>query len=334
MTWEQRWHPLLERWVTITSHRGGRPWQGLSALGNPKRQPSYDEHCYLCPGNQRVSGLTNPQYQQVFVFDNDHPSLGSSLDPEQPLSDFYRAAPAEGQCRVMCYAPDHRRRLSELSAAELEVVIQTWCDESQMLTDAGWKNVFIFENNGEVVGVSNPHPHCQIYAFPFVVDTIAREMRAVKAYREEHQSSLFADMIRAERSDRRRILLDQDSWIAFVPYFAQFPFEIMICPHRAFHQLPDVEQHEIRDLAIVMKSALSRLDAVLGQAQSYILSVHQAPVGTKVPEDYSLYVHIQPLLRAPALQKFLAGVETAAGQFLNDASPEAHAEALAGVVLD
>jgi len=334
MTWEQRWHPLLERWVTITSHRGGRPWQGLSATGKGDRRSSFDPQCYLCPGNPRVSGERNPQYAQVFVFDNDHPSLGATVAPQPPPSTFYRVASAAGRCRVMCYDPDHQRRLSHLEINELEIVLQAWRDETQMLSNEGWAHVFIFENNGEVVGVSNPHPHCQIYAFPFVVDTIARELHAAKTYLQTHERPLFQDLIRAERDDQRRILIDNERWLAFVPYFAQFPFEVMICPHRQVLQLTELSDLEIHDLAVVMSAVLGRLDRVLGQAQSYILSVHQAPAALIDPEEYSLYIHIQPLLRAPGLQKFLAGVETAAGQFLNDASPEAHAQALMDVRLN
>jgi len=334
VTWEQRWHPLLERWVTITSHRGGRPWQGLSATANDDHRPSFDPQCYLCPGNRRISGERNPQYAQVYVFDNDHPSLGATVAPPPPQSTFYRVAPAAGRCRVMCYGPDHQRRLSHLEIKELEIVLKSWRHETEILSSEGWAHVFIFENNGEVVGVSNPHPHCQIYAFPFVVDTIARELRAAKTYREAHQRPLFQDLIQAERDDQRRILIDNEGWLAFVPYFAQFPFETMICPHRPVRQLTELSDLDIQDLAVVMRAVLGRLDGVLGQAQSYILSVHQAPAALIDPEDYSLYIHIQPLLRAPGLQKFLAGVETAAGQFLNDAAPEAHAQALMEVPLN
>ena len=336
VTWEQRWHPLLRRWVTITSHRGGRPWVGQNAEPEHRERAAFDAACYLCPGNVRVSGLQNPDYSSIYCFDNDHPALGKAPPASESPHPLYRSMEASGQCRVMCYHPHHSRRLSELELHEMEQVVLSWARQTKELTAAGWEQVFIFENNGSVVGVSNPHPHCQIYAFPFAVDAIQREIEAAKAHYEEVKRSLFDEIIEAERSDGRRMLLDEHDWTVFVPYFAQFPFEMMLVPHRFMLTLAEATEAELKGLAFALKVSLQRLDRVLGQAQSYILSVHQAPSTwqqAQAPGVYSTYVHIQPFLRAPSLQKFLAGIETAAGQFLNDAAPEDHADALRRVVL-
>ena len=336
VTWEQRWHPLLRRWVTITSHRGGRPWVVQNAEPKQTQSVAYDAKCYLCPGNVRVSGLQNPDYSGIYCFDNDHPALGEAPSPTEPRHPLYRSAEASGHCRVLCYHPHHSRRLSELESHEMEQVVDCWARQTEELMAAGWEQVFIFENNGSVVGVSNPHPHCQIYAFPFVADSIQREMEAAKAHHEEAKRSLFDEIIEAERSDGRRVLFDERDWIAFVPYFAQFPFEMMLLPHRGMATLAEATDVELQGLAAALRASLQRLDQVLAQAQSYILSVHQAPSlwnQTQAQGVYSTYVHIQPFLRAPSLQKFLAGIETAAGQFLNDAAPEDHADALRRVVL-
>jgi UDPglucose--hexose-1-phosphate uridylyltransferase len=336
VTWEQRWHPLLRRWVTITSHRGGRPWVGQNAEPEHREGAAFDAECYLCPGNVRVSGLQNPDYSSIYCFDNDHPALGKAPPASESPHPLYRSMEASGQCRVMCYHPNHSRRLSELEPREIEQVTLSWARQTKELTAAGWEQVFIFENNGSVVGVSNPHPHCQIYAFPFAVDAIRREIESASAHYEVEKRSLFDDIIEAERMDGRRMLLDEHNWAVFVPYFAQFPFEMMLLPHRSMATLAEATDAELKGLASALRVSLQRLDRVLGQAQSYILSVHQAPSAwllAEAPSAYSTYVHIQPFLRAPSLQKFLAGIETAAGQFLNDAAPEEHADALRRVVL-
>ena len=247
VTWEQRWHPLLRRWVTITSHRGGRPWVGQNAEPEHREGAAFDPACYLCPGNVRVSGLQNPDYSSIYCFDNDHPALGKAPPASESPHPLYRSMEASGQCRVMCYHPHHSRRLSELELHEMEQVVLSWARQTKELTAAGWEQVFIFENNGSVVGVSNPHPHCQIYAFPFAVDSIQREIEAAKAHYEEAKRSLFDEIIEAERLDGRRILFDEHDWTVFVPYFAQFPFEMMLVPHRFMPTLAEATEVNLRD---------------------------------------------------------------------------------------
>ena len=240
MTWENRWHPLLERWVTVTSHRGSRPWSGGRVTAAPDA-PRFDPTCYLCPGGERISGIKNAVYTDCFVFDNDHPAFKASAPAPVPAPGIYQSARAEGLCRVLCYTPDHGGRLSGLSEDQFKAVVRCWRDQTDgLMAAAGYEHVFIFENNGEVVGVSNPHPHCQIYATPFVFHTVAQEIQAVARYRQADADNLFDAIIRSEQADGRRILVETDDCLAFVPYFAQLPYETFIVPKGSWQRLPEM----------------------------------------------------------------------------------------------
>lgn len=327
MGWEKRWHPLREEWVTITSHRNTRPWSGALAESTIDQVPEYLDTCYLCPGNQRISGARNPDYQDIFVFDNDHPSFSATApDPEQAPG-IYRSAPARGSCRVVCYSPKHNLTLAELPAEGVTAVLASWAAESRALfAQPEVESVLVFENKGEIVGVSNPHPHCQIYATNFVFDTIARECSAVAGYREEQGESLFEAITRTEIDDGRRVVAMNDHAVAFVPYFARFPYECFVVPRVNCQRLDEMERGALEEFAEVLRETLARLDNLWQMSFPYMLIVHQAPAGDHA--DYRCHIQIHPPLRGPGLQKFLAGVETGGGNFLNDASPEEKAAEL------
>ena len=328
MTWENRWHPLLERWVTVTSHRGSRPWSGGRVTAAPDA-PRFDPTCYLCPGGERISGIKNAVYTDCFVFDNDHPAFKASAPAPVPAPGIYQNARAEGLCRVLCYTPDHAGRLSGLSENQFKAVVHCWRDQTDgLMAAAGYEHVFIFENNGEVVGVSNPHPHCQIYATPFVFHTVTQEIQAIARYRQADADNLFDAIIRSEQADGRRILVETDDCLAFVPYFAQLPYETFIVPKGSWQRLPEMPASVLDDLALVLRSVLKMQDHLWPTPQSYILAVHQAPKSLSVDHDYRCYIRLQPMLRGPGLQKYLAGVETGGGQFLNDGAPEEKAAEL------
>ena len=328
MTWENRWHPLLERWVTITGHRGSRPWQG-GQVEAPLPAASFDPTCYLCPGGQRISGQRNPEYDEIFVFDNDHPAFSVDAPPPEPAVGLFESQPAEGICRVMCYSPNHGLRLSQLGNDQLLQVIEVWRDQTfELMTEQGFEQVFIFENNGEVVGVSNPHPHCQIFATSLQFSTLTQELQATERYRAKTEGDLFDAMIRSEREDGRRILYENSDWLGFVPYFAELPYEIMLLPKGRRRQLFQMPNQELESLSVALRQVLVMLDHLWSVPQSYILSIRQAPLGLPEAHDYRCYLKLQPLLRGPGLQKYLAGIETGAGHFLNDGVPEIKAEEL------
>ncbi len=328
MNWENRWHPLLERWVTVTGHRGSRPWQGAHVEAPPPA-PTFDPNCYLCPGGERISGERNPEYDEVFVFDNDHPAFARHAPPPEPAVGMFESQSAEGVCRVMCYSPNHGVRLSQLDRNQLLRVIATWRDQTyELMHQQGFEQVFIFENNGQVVGVSNPHPHCQIFATSFQFSTLAQEISATERYRTKNKKNLFEAIVESELTDGRRILCENREWLGFVPYFAELPYEIMLVPKAQRGQLYQMPDLELESLSGVLGQVLGMLDNLWPVPQSYILSIRQAPLGLSENHDYRCHIKLQPLLRGPGLQKFLAGVETGAGHFLNDGVPEMKAEEL------
>lgn len=329
--WQRRWHPLRQEWVTITSHRNQRPWSGSAVSLTETPQQQYDPSCYLCPGNTRVSGKTNDQYTDLFVFDNDHPSYGLNA-PKSNLDapGIYKAEAAKGITRVMCYSANHQLSLAELSHDAITAVLQRWADETKALhQNAEVEHVMIFENKGEVVGVSNPHPHCQIYATGFVAKHIELEQTSAAAYFSEHQSSLFQAIIQTEIDDGRRLLTQTKSSVAFIPYFCRLPYESYVMPKQQVEFLYQLDTSALADLAMALKTVLVAYDNMWQMSFPYVLTVHQAPkCGDK---NYHCHIQIHPLLRQPGLQKYIAGAELGGGTFLNDVDPEAAAEVLRNV---
>jgi len=330
VTWERRWHPLREEWVTITSHRNNRPWSGAALSAETGLQPDYHPDCYLCPGNQRISAKKNDPYTGVYVFDNDHPAFDLGA-PEAPdvAPGFYRNAPATGKTSVVCYSPIHNLTLAELEASEIRSLVDCWADQTIELSRLPEINhVLIFENKGEIVGVSNPHPHCQIYATNFVFKNIELQIAATIRFREQYQESLFEAVISLERQDARRILSEQSSAISFIPYFARFPYETYIAPKRKVQFLHQLHESERDDLALCIQQTLTLFDNLWQLSFPYVLVLYQAPCDGESYEDFHFHIEIHPPLRQPGLQKFLAGAELGGGCFLNDASPEESAAEL------
>lgn len=328
MTWERRWHPIREEWVTITSHRNARPWSGSEATAKEVPRVEHDPDCYLCPRNTRVSGETNPDYQSVFVFDNDHPSYQTpAARVEEPGHSFFKAAPADGVCRVVCFSPTHDGALAASGFERTREVVELWADQTADLVGReDVHSILLFENRGEVVGVSNHHPHGQIYAPGFVIDGIRREAEVFEGSAEPLMLSLLA----AEQADGRRMVAEEPTASAFVPYFARFPYEVYIVPHAQHRFLFEMSASERDDLASVLSQVLARYDNLWQRPFPYMLLVHQSPCDKDYP-SYHCHIQIHPPMRQPGLQKFLASVETGGGHFLNDGSPEDKAAELRSV---
>lgn len=334
MTWEQRWHPLRQEWVVIAAHRQNRPWNTEEVKSTGVEVPRYDPDCYLCPGNRRVSGAVNDDYSRVFVFDNDHPCVGpdAPLVPAPP-SGIYRAEPARGLARVVCYTPRHDLSLAELELERVLELLQVWQQEYRELAKIpGVRHVLAFENKGEVVGVSNPHPHGQIYATSFVFKTTEVELAAERAHLAEHRRGLFEQIIVAEQEDGRRILSENASAIAFVPYFARYAYETYVAPKRRHPSIAALSDAELLDLALVLQEVLVRFDNLWRMPFPYVMALHQAPTEG---DDGAHHFHIKfhPPLRKPHLLKYLAGPEIGGGTFISDTSPEEKALELRSVPL-
>lgn len=332
MVWEQRWHPLRCEWVIISSHRNERPWQGERVTERERTLPAYVPDCYLCPGNARSSGQRNAPYSGVYVFDNDHPCVGPGASPPpHPQSEVYRSSPATGRARVVCYSPRHDLTLAQLPDAEVLCLLQALQAQYRDLgTQQGVRHVLVFENKGEVVGVSNPHPHCQIYATNFVFKTIEREAEAQAAYLVEHDRPLFQDIIRAEEDDGRRLLVRRDQALSFIPYFARYPYETLVAPREMHASLADLSPAELSDFATVLRETVIRLDNLWRMSFPYVMVLHQSPTDRAAP-GFHFHIEIHPPLRKPGLLKYLAGPEIGGGNFLNDTSPEEKAAELQAV---
>ncbi|HJZ82750.1 MAG TPA: galactose-1-phosphate uridylyltransferase, partial [Pyrinomonadaceae bacterium] len=279
MTWEERWHPLREEWVIVAAHRQDRPWSGNTVQLENAARPSYVADCYLCPGNPRVSGAVNPQYRSVFAFDNDHPCVGPEAPAPPALSPgVYQNRAARGLARVVCYSPRHDLSLAQLRIPEIEELISCWQREYVELGKRPEiEHVFIFENKGEVVGVSNPHPHCQIYASNFVFKTIEVEAKAGAKHLRETGRVLFQDVMAAEQAARERIISENETAIAFVPYFARYAYEVFVAPKRTHASIASLSDAEANDFAQVLKDTLVRFDNLWQMPFPYVMPLHQAP---------------------------------------------------------
>ena len=327
--WEQRWHPLREEWVIVAAHRQSRPWSGAEVAVQTPRPPAFDPTCYLCPGNARVSGAVNPAYTGTFVFDNDHPCVGANA-PRELLSpaSVYRNRPATGVARVVCYSPRHDVALAELDVNGVDALLHTWQQQMRELaTHPDVSFVLIFENKGEVTGVSNPHPHCQIYATNFTFKHIETELLAGRRHLEDTGRTLFQDILTAEREDGRRILSRQRSAIAFVPYFARYAYETYVAPLRSVDTIGALQDDERRDLATVLRDVAIRFDNLWQMPFPYVMAIHQAPLKVDA-SGFHFHIEFHPPLRRPNLLKYLAGPEIGGGNFLSDTSPEGKAAEL------
>jgi UDPglucose--hexose-1-phosphate uridylyltransferase len=330
MLWEERFHPLRQEWVIVAAHRQERPWSGEVVRDSGSVVAPYDAGCYLCPGNARVSGLRNAAYEGVFVFDNDHPCVAASAPSELSSSGgILHARRAEGVARVVCYTPRHDSSLAELDTGAIEALFRTWQEQYRELgARPEVRHVLVFENKGEVVGVSNPHPHCQIYATNFVFKTIEIEVEACARHASETGRSLLSDVIRAEREDGRRVLYDGDSAVAFVPYFARYAYESYVAPKQTHQSIADLSSGELSDLARALKDVLVRYDNLWQTAFPYVLVLHQAPTDGAHHAGFHFHIQLHPPLRRPNLRKYLAGPEVGGGGFLADTAPEEKAAEL------
>ena len=330
MVWEERWHALREEWVIVAAHRQDRPWIGETVKQRAAPLPEYLSDCYLCPRNRRISGAINEDYSHTFVFDNDHPCVDPAAagDLEKPIG-IYINRPARGIARVVCYSPKHNLTLAELQPAEIQNLLREWQSQYEDLgSRQEIEHVLIFENKGEVVGVSNPHPHCQIYATNFVFKHIETEARASERHLKETGRVLFQDIIAAERQDGRRILWENDSAIAFIPYFARYAYEVFVAPKATHPSIAALSEVEVRDFAAVLKHVLVKFDNLWNMPFPYVMALHQAPTAGGDYSGFHFHIEFHPPLRKPNLLKYLAGPEIGGGNFLSDTSPEEKAAEL------
>lgn len=323
--WEKRWHPLREEWIVYSAHRNARPWQGAGMIQSTP-SAAYDPLCYLCPGNLRIHGHANPRYTDLFVFENDHPVVGKhSPEVEVPEDDYglFRKSRAAGVSKVICYDPRHNVTLAQMKLERVATVFDAFRRETiELQKDPSIRSVFIFENKGEAVGVSNPHPHCQIYATDFTFKVVEQQLRVADEFEKTHRHNLFEKIIERETSDNIRILAENRHAIAFIPFFARYAYEVMIFPKKPHETLVTMSDEELRDLASVFHQVIRRMDMNFDMSFPYVMSVLQAPLAPGDYRNFRLHLWLQPPFRQPGLIKYLAGPEIGGGNFMADTMPE------------
>ncbi|XP_071887013.1 galactose-1-phosphate uridylyltransferase isoform X1 [Anas platyrhynchos] len=326
-----RHNPLRDEWVLVSAHRVRRPWRGQLEQPPTEDVPRWDPANPLCPGATRANGEVNPHYEGTFVFPNDFPALQPDSpapgDSDHPL---FQAAAARGVCKVMCFHPWSDLTLPLMSLAEIRAVIDAWAELAAEL-GASYPWVQIFENKGEMMGCSNPHPHCQVWASSFLPNEARLEERTQRQYRERHSVPMLLEYAEQEARRKERLVVENEDWLVVVPYWATWPFQTLLLPRRHVLRLQDLRDSERDSLASIMQRLLIKYDNLFQVSFPYSMGWHGAPTGPHLQEDcrhWQLHAHYYPpLLRSATVRKFMVGYEMLA-QAQRDLTPEQAAERL------
>lgn len=317
---------LTGEWVVVSPHRTLRPWQGHADSAPPK-PPRYDPNCYLCPGNARAGGVSNPDYTDVYIFDNDFPALLADSAAPAAASPLFQAEAVTGKCRVICYGPRHDQALHHMPAERMQRVVEAWIEQTVELSrDFEW--VQIFENRGSLMGASSPHPHGQIWAVDTLPTEPAREDRRQAEHYAKTGQRLLLDYLAAELEADERIVVENRDWVALVPYWAIWPFESLILPRRGVARLPELSADEQQSLTGLFKALFGKYDKLFDAPMSYSMGWHGAPTTTSTHAYWQLHAHVYPpALRSATIPKFMVGFELLAEK-QRDITAESAAERL------
>ena len=329
----KRWNPLLAEWVIIAPVTAGRPWSGTVIPPAKNDQPEFDPECYLCPGVKRASGEINPDYTNVYIFNNDFPSLSMKYSIKNGEKSRLQDIPARGSCRVICFSPKHNITLPEMKVEDISKVLTALCEQFRELSSIPEiQNVMIFENKGRIIGVSNPHPHGQIYStdfiprIPWIMYSNAREFMNTKG------KCLFCTVMEEELRDKIRIVCENNYFVAYTPYFARHTYEIHILPRRHVPFITELTQEERLSLAEIYKEVLVRYDNLFVMPFPNITIFQNAPCGDSTnPEPYHFHIEFYPPLRGPDKLKYMAGFESGGGNIINPSLPCESVKALRNV---
>ncbi|MBI9057803.1 MAG: UDP-glucose--hexose-1-phosphate uridylyltransferase [Labilibaculum sp.] len=308
----RRYNPLTGEWVLVSPHRSKRPWQGQVEKVVEDTRPSHDPECYLCPRNERIGGENNPNYEDVYAFQNDFSALLQDTPKgEYADGDLFKAESESGVCKVICFSPDHSLTVPEMKVENIRKVVDLWCKEYKELgdrEDIGY--VQIFENKGAIMGCSNPHPHGQIWASGLIPLETSKETETQKEYFEKHGRTMLLDYLNGELEKKERILAENDSFVALVPFWAVWPFETMIISKRAVSNLLELTDEERTDLADIYKKLTIMYDNLFEVSFAYSAGLHQAPTDGEEHPEWHLHMHFYPpLLRSASVKKFMVGYE-------------------------
>ncbi len=306
----RRYNPLLGEYVLVSPHRTQRPWQGKTEAIPQDERPSYDPDCYLCPGNTRKSGDVNPQYDSTFVFTNDF----SALLPDTPLTSeaenpLLRVEGVQGVSQVICFSPRHDLTLAEMTPDEIRTVVDLWADQTRELGER-YQWVQVFENRGEMMGSSNPHPHGQIWAENIIPNLPLSEEMNQRQYYEQHGRPLLLDYAEIEITQDERVIAQNEDWLVVVPFWAVWPFETLVLPRFPVKAMPDLTDPQRNHLADILKQLLVRYDNLFEISFPYSMGWHGAPFNGQSNEHWQLHAHFYPpLLRSATIRKFMVGYE-------------------------
>ncbi len=326
----RRFNPLKGDWVLVSPHRAQRPWQGQVERPQTETRTPYDPACYLCPGNARAGGVRNPDYADVFAFDNDFAALRPDIAHARVDDSGLLIAEAEsGVSRVICFSPRHDLTLALMEVDAIRRVVDTWTAEfAALCANPEINHVLIFENRGEMMGCSNPHPHGQIWAQRSIPNETAVETGKLRDYHARTGRSLLGDYLARELELRTRIVCENDGFVAVVPFWAVWPFETLVIARRHVASLLELTDAERNDLAGLMKRLTTRYDNLFSTMFPYSAGIHQAPVDGETHPEWHMHMHFAPpLLRSATVRKFMVGYELL-GEPQRDITPESSAERL------
>lgn len=328
----RRRNPLTGQWVLVSPHRAKRPWMGQNEKVSEPDLPEYDPNCYLCPTNTRNSGITNPDYHHTYSFDNDFPSLLPPTESDLLLSTntthpLFRAEEETGICKVVCFSPKHNLTLPEMHADDIVHVVNTWADETETLGALDFiQYVQVFENKGEVMGCSQPHPHSQIWATRHVPNEPAQETIEQARYLANNGACLLCDYLKQEKKDKIRIIAENDDFTGFVPFWAVWPFEILVAANAHVTDMPSLSASQRYGLADILRQVTIKYDNLFDVSFPYSMGFHGAPTDGQNHPEWHFHAHFYPpLLRSATVKKFMVGFEML-GMPQRDITAEAAAE--------
>jgi UDPglucose--hexose-1-phosphate uridylyltransferase len=329
----RRYNPLTGEWVLVSPQRAKRPWQGQKESTATISLPQYDPTCYLCPGNERSDGTKNEKYTDVYVFDNDFPSLlQEEVTPEKEINPLFRLKPERGINKVICFSPGHDLTLPEMEVQAIGKVVQAWKEQYIELGSKDFINhVQIFENKGAVMGCSNPHPHGQIWAQSSLPTNVERTQANLKAYYDKQGKSLLADYLAEELYRKERIVSENGHFAVLVPFWAIWPYETLIISKRHFGSIAQMTAEESSAFAEILKTITVKYDNLFETSFPYSSGIHQAPTDGRSHPEWHFHMHFYPpLLRSATVKKFMVGYEMMA-EAQRDISPEKSAAMLKGL---
>jgi UDPglucose--hexose-1-phosphate uridylyltransferase len=323
----RRLNALTGEWVLVSPHRSKRPWQGQLENHESIDLASYDENCFLCPGNKRITGERNTQYSDTFVFKNDFAALNTdtpNAGSDDPLFSFKAE---KGESRVICFSPDHSKTLAQMTSKEIEPVIQCWIKECQDLSpDYQW--IQLFENKGAMMGCSNPHPHGQVWAQSSIPTLAEKKSHQLAKYFEQYKAPLLSDYAERESQSKERIVCENEYWLVVVPYWAAWPFETLLLPKFDIQRMTDLKEKQAQALAEILQNITAKYDNLFNCSFPYSMGWHGAPFDNEAHREWTLHAHFfPPLLRSATVRKFMVGYELMA-EAQRDLTPEQAAERL------